>query len=65
MRRQQRQFVTGPAKRDQVGTKYSISQNGTLLEFCVQYLLSVSCKMLPMKIFIDGENFTYTALAAH
>ena len=56
-------YVTGPAKRDQVGTKYIISQNGTYLEFCAQYLLSVSCKMLPMKLLIDGKNFTLVALA--
>ena len=57
--------VTGPAKRDQVGTKYTISQNGTYLEFYVQCLLSVGCKMLPMKLLIDGKNFTYIALAGH
>ena len=56
-------YVTGLAKRDQVGTKYTISQNGTYLELCVQYLLSVSCKMLPMKLLINGHHFTYIALA--
>ena len=35
--------------------KYTISQNGKCLEFFVQYLLSVSCKMLPIKCFIDGK----------
>ena len=55
--------MTGPAKRDQVGTKYIISQNGTYLEFCAQYLLSVRCKMLTMKLLIDGKNFTLVALA--
>ena len=59
------QYVTGPAKRDQVGTKYTISQNGTYLEFCVQYLYSVSCTMLPMKLCIDGKNYTYIALQAN
>ena len=54
--------MTGPAKRDQVGTKYTNSQNGTYLEFCVQYLLSVSYKMLPMKLLTDGKNFTYIAV---
>ena len=58
-------YVTGPAKRDQVGTKYTISQNGIYLEFCVQYFLSVSCKMLPMTLLIDDRNFTYIALADH
>ena len=58
-------YVTGPAKRDQVGTKYTISQNGTYLEFYVQYLLSISCKMLLIKLLIDGQNFTYIALAKH
>ena len=58
-------IVTGPAKRDQVGTKYTTSQNGTYLEFCVQYVNSVSCTMLPMKLCIDVENCTYIALAAH
>ena len=59
------QFVTGPAKRDQVGTKYIISQNGTYLEFCVQYLFSVSCRMLLMQLLIDCKKFTYIALADH
>ena len=58
-------YVTGPAKRDQVGTMYIISRNRTYLEFCVQYLLSVSCKMLPMNLFIYGKNVTYVALADH
>ena len=58
-------YVTGPAKSDQVGTKYTISQNGIYLEFSVQYLLSVSCKMLLMKLFVNGENFTYIASADH
>ena len=49
-------YVTRPAKWDQVGTKYTISQYGKYLEFCVQYLLSVSCKMLPIKLLIDGKN---------
>ena len=53
-------YVTRPAKRDQVGRKYTISQNG---KFCIQYLLSGSCRMLPMKLLIDGKNFTYIALA--
>ena len=58
-------YVTGPAKRDQVGTKNTISQNGPYLEFCVQYLLSVSCRTLPVKLLIDETNFTYIALADH
>ena len=57
--------MTGPAKRDQVGTKYTTSQNGTYLEFCVEYLHSVSYTMLPMKLCIDVENVTYIAFAAH
>ena len=57
--------VTGPAKRDQVGTKYTNSHNGTYLEFCVQCLLSVSCKMFPMKFLTDGKNFIYIALVDH
>ena len=57
--------MTGPAKRDQVGTKYTISQNGIYLEFCVQYLLSVNCKILLMKLLIDAKNFTYIALVDH
>ena len=56
-------YVTGPAKRDQVGTRYTIPQNNTYHEFWVQYLLSVNCKMLLMKLFMDGENFTYIASA--
>ena len=57
--------VTGPAKRDQVGTRYIISQNRTYLEFWVYYSLSVNCKMLLMQLVIDGENFTYIASADH
>ena len=56
-------YVTGPAKRNQVGTKYIISQNGKYLEFCVQYLLSISCKLLAIELFFDGENFTSISLA--
>ena len=56
-------YVTGPGKRDQVGTKYTISQNGRYLEFYIQYLLSVSCNMLPMKLLIDGQHVTFIALA--
>ena len=55
----------GPVKRDQVGTEHTISQNNTYLEYCVQYLLSVSCIMLPMELLIDGKKFTYIALADH
>ena len=58
-------YVTGPAKRDQVGTKYIISQNGIYLELRVQYLLSVRCKMLPLKVFMYGKIFTYIDLADH
>ena len=39
-------------------TKYSISQNDTDLEYCVQYLLSVSRMILPMELLIHGNNFT-------
>ena len=58
-------YVTGTAKRDQVVTKYILSQNGTYLEFCVKYLLSVSCKMLPMTCLIDSKNFSCVALEDH
>ena len=58
-------FVTGTVKRDQVGTKYAISHNGKYLELGIQYLLSVSCKTLSIKLLIDGENFTSMALADH
>ena len=57
--------MTGPAKRDKVGSKYSISQNGSYFEFGIHYLLSVSCKMFPMNRYSDGKNFTYIALAIH
>ena len=56
-------YVTGAAKRDQVGTVYTNSHNGTYLEFCVQYLISVSCKMLPMKLLTDGKHFTYKSFS--
>ena len=58
-------YVTGPAKRDQVGTKYTISLNGKYLEFCVQYLVSVSCTTLPIKLCFDGKIFTLIAVADH
>ena len=58
-------YVTGPAKRDQMGTKYIISQNSRYREFFVQYLLSVSCKLLPMTLFIYGKNFASIVLADH
>ena len=58
-------YVTGPAKRDQVGTKYIISQNDKKLEYCLQYLLSVTCVMLPMELLIHGKTFTYIASADH
>ena len=46
--------MTGPVKRDQVGTCTNTLYH-KMLEFYVQYLLSVSCKMLPIKCFIDGK----------
>ena len=59
-------FVTKPAKGTKyINTKYIISQNCTYHELCVQYLLSVSCKVLPMKLFIDGKHVTNIALADH
>ena len=57
--------VTGPAKKDQVGTKYTISENHKYLTFCVQHLLFVSYKMLPIKLFVDDKNFISMALADH
>ena len=51
------------SKKDQVGAKYIISQNDTYLEYCVQYLLSVHCIMLPVELLIHGKNFTYIASA--
>ena len=49
--------VTRLAKRDHVSTKYNLSQNGTYLELCLQYLHSTasSCKILLIKLFIDGK----------
>ena len=41
-------FVTRPAKRNRVGTKYTISKNRKYLKFCV---LSVSFKMLSIKVW--------------
>ena len=55
--------MTGPVKIDQVSTKYTISQNGKYLDFCVQYLLSVNCETLAIKLCFDGENVTSIALA--
>ena len=50
--------MTGVAKRDQVGTQYILLQNGKYLEFCVQYYFSLSCKILPIELFIDGKKLT-------
>ena len=50
-------YVTGSAKRDQVGTIYTIT-DGKYLESYVQYSFSVNCKML---CITDGKNFTSTA----
>ena len=50
--------MTGPKKRDRVGTKYTISQNR-------KYLLSISFKMLPNKLFIDGKSFTLMVSVGH
>ena len=58
-------YVTGPAKRDQVGTKYTILQNDKYLEFYAQYLVSVNCKMLPITLYSDGKNFTSVASGDH
>ena len=49
--------MTGPAIKDQVGTKYTISENHKYLMFCEQHLLFVSYEMLPIELFIDGKNF--------
>ena len=43
--------------------KKTISQNGKYLEVCVQYLPSVNCETLAIKLWFDGENFTSIALA--
>ena len=50
--------MSGAAKRDQVGTQYILLQNGKYLEFCVQYYFSLSCKILPIELFIDGKKLT-------
>ena len=50
-------YVTSTAKRDQVGTKYTVSQNHKYLELRIQHLHSLSCKMLPIKLFIDAKMF--------
>ena len=57
--------VTRSGKREQVATKYTISQNCTYLKFCVQYLLSANIKMLLIKLFIDGKTFTSMVSADH
>ena len=56
--------MTGPAVWDhQVGTKCTITQNGKYLEFCAQYLLSESCKILPINLFINGKSVISIVLA--
>ena len=55
-------YVTWTAKKDQVSTKYIISPKRKYLKFCVQYSLSVTFEMLPIKFFIDSENFASMAL---
>ena len=54
-------YVTGPAKRDQVGTKYIISHNGKYLDVCVYYLVSVNCKIFPITLYMDDKNFILIA----
>ena len=49
------------SKRHQVDTKYTISQNHNYLTFCVKYLLSVSFKLLFIKLFIYGKNLILMA----
>ena len=58
-----RQYVTGPMKWDQVAQNITILQNYKYPVLCEQYLISVSFKMLPIKVFIDGRNFMSMALA--
>ena len=52
-------------KMAQVGTKYIYSQNVKHLGLCVHYLLSVSCKMLLIKLFINDTNVTLMASSDH
>ena len=40
-------------------------KNSKYLALCVQYLLFVSFKVLHIKFFIDGKNFTSITLADH
>ena len=49
--------MTRPSKRDQVSIKYTLLQNGTYVELCIQYLHSAasSCKILLIELFIDGK----------
>ena len=54
--------MTGPAKRDQVGTKYTISQNRKYPKFCIQYLL---LEMFHINLFSDGIKFTSMASVYH
>ena len=57
--------MTGPAIKDQVGTKYTESQNHKYLKFCVQYLLSSSFPLLPIKWFNGDKNLTSMATNEH
>ena len=52
-------------QRDQVDTKHTVSQNHKYLELCIQHLYSVSCKMLPVKLFIDAKMFDLMAVVNH
>ena len=58
-------FVTGPVNRDQVGTKYTISQNIKYLKFCVQHLVSVSFEVLPSNLFTADESLSVMASGNH
>ena len=58
-------YVTGPAKRDQVGTKYTISHNGKYFDVCVYYLVSVNCKIFPITLYMADKNFISIALGDH
>ena len=56
--------MTGPPKRNQVGTKYIISQNGKYLEFFI-LLVCVNYEILPIKLCSNDKTFTLVPLADH
>ena len=49
--------MTGPAKIEHVGTKYTLPYNISYLSTGIEYFHSVTCILKPTKFLISAENF--------